>query len=125
MEGIGAAEIVLIHQKELRDSLVRQRSNKQPWERLAGSGWRPRGGVLVRLLSGWASWRRTAYTDAGLASVSTRLARNGVHTSPERDARRQINERVRLYSAADSSFAAESPEEIRGKRKKMGPHVAS
>jgi hypothetical protein len=98
MEGIGAAEIVLIHRTELRDSLVRQRSAKQRRARLAGGGLRARGSDLARLISGWASWWRTAKNGAGPASLSTRMVRNGVNASPERDTRRQINEQVASYS---------------------------
>jgi hypothetical protein len=98
MEGIGAAEIVLIHRTELRDSLVRQRSAKQRRVRLPGGGWRARGSDLARLIGGWGSWWRTAYTDTGPASPRTQMVRNGVHASPERDTRRQINEQVGSYS---------------------------
>ena len=70
MEGIGAEWTVILHRAELRDALISEQPSDRVRVGLVASGLRKCGIGLVRLIAGWAYWRRTPHADAGLASVS-------------------------------------------------------
>lgn len=56
MEGIGAAEIVLVHRQELRDTLISEQPSDRLQLGLAGSGLSAAGLGLVRWIAGWVAW---------------------------------------------------------------------
>jgi hypothetical protein len=69
MEGIGAAEIIILNRAELRDTLISEQSSDRARVGRAGSRLWARGIGLVRLIAAGAYWRRTADASAGLASL--------------------------------------------------------
>ena len=60
MEGIGAAEIVILSRAELRDTLINQQPHDRARVGRSGSHLWARGIGLVRLIAARAYWRRTA-----------------------------------------------------------------
>ncbi len=75
MEGIGAAESVLIHRRELRDGLITEQSNHLRRRSRAGAGLSPSATGLVRLLARWVQ------SNPPVRRVgSTYLLRLGGHT---------------------------------------------
>ena len=74
MEGIGAAEIVLVHRQELRDTLISEQPSDRLQLGLAGSGLSAAGlGLVPELLAGSPGCLQAAL---GLAAVGAHLVRS-------------------------------------------------
>jgi hypothetical protein len=70
MEGIGAAEIVLVHRRELRDALITEQSNERRRVQLSGSGIWARGTALLRRMADRVQSRLGAHAGADAVSLT-------------------------------------------------------